>query len=333
MEEYIKNKRVLVTGGAGFIGSNLCEALLVQGNEVVCLDNFLTGHRENISTFFTNKNFTLIEGDIRDYKTCEKACEGVDIVLHQAALGSVPRSINDPHTTNAINVGGFLNMLDAAKTAGIKRFVYASSSSVYGDDNHFPKVEEHIGNPLSPYAVSKQANELYASVYSSLYEMDIVGLRYFNVFGKKQDPNGPYAAAIPRFIIAVLSGKQPVIYGNGEQSRDFTFVENVVSAVQKAAIADVLGVSHKVFNVACGQKISLNKLLQQIKNAAVKYNPEASEVVPVYEPERKGDIRISLASVNKSFEFLKYKPICDVNTGIEKTVEWFFQNSQFGRSK
>jgi UDP-N-acetylglucosamine/UDP-N-acetylgalactosamine 4-epimerase len=333
MEGKIKNKRVLVTGGAGFIGSNLCEELLAQENEVVCLDNFLTGRRENISSFFTNKNFTLIEGDIRDYKVCENACNGIDIILHQAALGSVPRSINDPHTTNDINVGGFLNMLDAAKTAGIKRFVYASSSSVYGDDLHFPKVEEHIGNPLSPYAVSKQTNELYASVYSLLYEMDIVGMRYFNVFGKNQDPNGPYAAAIPRFILAVLSGKQPVIFGNGEQARDFTYIQNVIDAVQKAALADVTNVPQKVFNVACGLSISLNKLLNIIKECACKYSPNAMEIQALYEPERKGDIRKSLASINKSFEILNYKPVCNVNFGIEKTVEWYYQNSGFAKSE
>ncbi len=325
MEKQIQNKKVLITGGAGFIGSNLCEALLEQGNQVTCLDNFLTGKRENISAFLNNDLFSLIEGDIRDLSTCMNATKGIDIILHQAALGSIPRSINDPHTTNNINVGGFLNMLDAAKTNEVKRFVYASSSSVYGTDNHIPKQEEFTGTPLSPYAVSKKTNELYASVYASLHNMEIIGLRYFNVFGKRQDPNGVYAAAIPKFIELLLKGESPVIYGDGEQSRDFTYISNVIQANQLAALCDYSTLQDKIFNVACGQKISVNELIRIIKEIIAPYFPDVVHVFPKHEIPRKGDIPLSIASLKNIQEKLQFVPVCDVHKGLELTVNWFFK--------
>lgn len=326
MEKQIQNKKVLITGGAGFIGSNLCEALLEQGNEITCLDNFLTGKRENISAFLGNSRFELIEGDIRDLETCMDASKGVDIILHQAALGSIPRSINDPHTTNNINVGGFLNMLDAANANGIKRFVYASSSSVYGSDDHIPKQEEFTGTPLSPYAVSKKTNELYASVFASLHNMEIIGLRYFNVFGKRQDPNGVYAAAIPKFIQLLLKGESPVVYGDGEQSRDFTYISNVIQANQLAATCNYYELQGKVFNVACGQKISVNELIRIIKKIVCTYLPEAADVNTKYESARKGDIPLSIASMKNIQEYLHYVPVCDVHKGLEQTIDWFYNN-------
>ena len=249
----INNSSVLVTGGAGFIGSNLIEVLLKQNNEVVCLDNFSTGKRENISPFLDDRNFTLIEGDIRDLEVCKTALKEVDIVLHQAALGSVPRSIEDPINTNSVNIDGFLNMLVASKDSGVRRFVYAASSSTYGDLPDLPKIEEKIGRPLSPYAVTKFVNELYADVFYKTYGLETIGLRYFNVFGKRQDPNGAYAAVIPKFVKALINGEAPIINGDGLTSRDFTYIDNVVQINQLAATTTNKAAINQVFNVAFGE--------------------------------------------------------------------------------
>ncbi len=321
----IKNKKILVTGGAGFIGSNLCETLLERNNEVICLDNFLTGKEKNIKEFLENKNFRLIEGDVRNIDVCEKATNGVDYVFHQAALGSVPRSIEDPAKTNDINISGFLNILLACKKNKVKRLIYASSSSVYGDHPALPKTEENIGKPLSPYAVTKQVNELYADVFSKLYGMEIIGLRYFNVFGKKQDPDGPYAAVIPKFIKLLINGKAPVIYGNGMQSRDFTYVDNVVKANIFAAISGKNALNN-VYNIACGNKITLNELYTILIDLLSKYYKNINLIKPEFAPERKGDIKESHASIKKTKELLGYTPDCDVKKGLERSINWYVHN-------
>jgi UDP-N-acetylglucosamine 4-epimerase len=324
--ESLKGKRILVTGGAGFIGSNLCEALLNKNSVVICLDNFITGKKENISDFLKNKNFKLIVGDIRNIDVCRKATKEIDFVFHQAALGSVPRSIEDPVTTNDININGFLNILQASKENKVKRFVYASSSSVYGDNKSLPKTEENIGKPLSPYAVTKQVNELYARVFSSVYEMEIIGLRYFNVFGKRQDPEGPYAAAIPKFIKLLLKGKSPVIFGNGLQFRDFTFVENVVSANLLAVTTKNKKALNNVFNVACGKKTTLNELYSILTELLSAFKSDIKNISPKYSPERKGDIKESLASIVKAKKILSYKPSQDIKKGLKKSIEWYVNN-------
>ncbi|MBI5218480.1 MAG: SDR family oxidoreductase [Bacteroidia bacterium] len=320
-KEKIYNSRVLVTGGAGFIGSNIVEALLSQNNEVICLDNFITGKRENIEEFLQHKNFRLIEGDIRDMDVCKKAVDGTDYILHQAALGSVPRSINDPKTTNDVNVGGFVNILVAAKDAKVKRFVYASSSSVYGDSPDLPKVEEKIGNPLSPYAISKLANEMYAKNFSEIYGIETIGLRYFNVFGKKQDPNGPYAAVIPKFIKALLNGDSPIIFGDGTQSRDFTYIDNVVQVNQLAAVTDNIKALNTVYNVAYGKSISLNQLFDMLKSTISTHIHDVLTAQPVYSAERKGDIKHSLASIAKAINILGFNPEIQVSKGIELLIK------------
>jgi len=321
----LNNKKVLVTGGAGFIGSNLCEYLL-KNNEVVCLDNFLTGHRSNVEHHLSNPKFTLIEGDIRNMKDCEKACSGVDVVLHQAALGSVPRSIEDPHTTNDINVGGFLNMISAAKEAGVKRFVYATSSSVYGDSKELPKVEENTGNPLSPYAVSKCVNELYARVYSDLHDMNVVGLRYFNVFGRQQDPEGVYAAAIPKFIMMLMKGEAPTIHGDGSQSRDFTYIDNVIHANELAASSDNPGIKGEVFNVAYGGAVTVTDLVVKLRDLLAKFDSKIGNIEPIYIESRKGDVKHSNASIDKARSLLGYDPQYSVNAGLEKAIDWYWEN-------
>jgi len=323
---YIKDRKIVVTGGAGFIGSNLCEALLNIGNEVICFDNFLTGKRENISEFFENKKFKLFEADIRNMEDCKKITKGVDIVFHEAALGSVPRSIENPATTNEININGFLNILIACKENNVKRLIYASSSSVYGDHPVLPKVEENIGKPLSPYAVTKQVNEMYAKVFSDLYGMEIIGLRYFNVFGKKQDPEGQYAAAIPKFIKLLMKGEPPVIYGDGTQSRDFTYVDNVVSANLLAASSSNAMALNNVFNIACGQKTTLNKLCCILVDLLSAHNKEIKNIKLKYSNERKGDIKDSLASIEKAKKILGYTPDCDVEKGLEKSISWYIKN-------
>jgi UDP-N-acetylglucosamine/UDP-N-acetylgalactosamine 4-epimerase len=324
--EQLKNKHILVTGGAGFIGSNLCETLLEMGNRVYCLDNFLTGKRENISPFLKENNFHLIEGDIRDFETCKKAVSGMDYVFHQAALGSVPRSVENPLPTNDININGFLNILSASKEAKVKRFIYASSSSVYGDLPELPKTEEKTGRPLSPYAVTKQVNEMYAGVFADLYQMEIIGLRYFNVFGKKQDPEGAYAAAIPKFIKLLIHGKSPVIFGNGLQTRDFTHVSNVVEANILAASCQNNAALNQVYNVACGSQITLNELYSILIDVLSPFYKNVAEIKPTYTSERKGDIRDSLASVKKAEKLLGYIPKCNVRTGLEDSISWYVNN-------
>lgn len=322
----IANKKVLVTGGAGFIGSNLIDTLLKQNNKVICLDNFSTGKRENIDGYLSNSDFSLIEGDIRDLKTCLKAAEGVDIILHQAALGSVPRSIKDPITTNDVNIGGFLNMLVASRDCGVKRMVYAASSSTYGDSKEMPKVEDRIGKPLSPYAVTKYVNELYASVFAQTYKMELVGLRYFNVFGPRQDPFGAYAAVIPLFIKNLKSGTSPVVNGDGSFSRDFTYVANVVQANQLAATINTPEAVNTVYNVACGARTTLNELVEALKDSLKEYDPSIAKVSINYGPERLGDIPHSLASIEKAQRLLGYKPTHQIKDGLKEAIGWYWEN-------
>ena len=323
-DQPLDNLAFLVTGGAGFIGSNLVEYLLKYGaKEVRVLDNFSNGFRKNVALFESNPALRVIEGDIRDRQTCIDACQGVDVVLHQAALGSVPRSINDPITSNDVNVGGFVNMLVGAKEAGVKRFVYAASSSTYGDHQALPKVEDRIGKPLSPYAVTKYANELYADVFGKTYGMEIIGLRYFNIFGPRQDPNGAYAAVIPLFIDAVLEGRPPRMNGDGGQTRDFTFVENCVQANIKAALVQSPEAVNQVYNVAVADRTSLNDLFNILKAEA------GSDITPEYGPDRAGDIRDSLADISKANNLLGYQPQIRIQEGLQKTLSWFKENQEF----
>lgn len=324
MQKLISSK-VLVTGGAGFIGSNLIETLLKQDNFVVCLDNFSTGKSENIAPFLRESNFSMIEGDIRNLNDCRKAVDGTDFVLHQAALGSVPRSINDPITTNDVNIGGFVNMLVASRDAGVKRFVYAASSSTYGDHPALPKIEETIGRPLSPYAVTKYVNELYAKVFADLYGMQIIGLRYFNVFGKRQDPDGAYAAVIPKFIKSLINGESPVINGDGSHSRDFTYIENVIQANQLAALVQIPEALNTVYNVAFGENSSLNELYNQLTMLLSEFKPAIAGIKPVYGPARKGDVLHSLASIDKARKLLGYEPEYSLQTGLKQAIGWYFE--------
>ncbi len=326
----IEGKKVLVTGGAGFIGSNLCESLLMQGNKVVCFDDFSTGKIENIESLLTHPDFLLVRGSICNFEECKKVVKGMDLILHQAALGSVPRSIHDPLTTNNINIGGFVNMIFAAVEGGVKRFVYAASSSTYGDHPGLTKVENKIGKPLSPYAVSKYANELYSGVFSSLYGIETIGLRYFNVFGKKQDPEGAYAAAIPKFIKSFIEGKSPVIYGDGNQSRDFTYVENVVHANNLAATTQNPKALNNVFNVAYGESTNLNELVILLRDFLLPFDHSISNIKIIYEKERIGDIVHSLASIKKAKRLLRYSPQFDLKKGLEKAIHWYWENLQRG---
>ena len=322
----IKNTRVLVTGGAGFIGSNLCEDLLKFENEVVCFDNFATGRIENLKEFIYHPNFKLIVGDIRNLEDCKKAMEGIDIVLHEAALGSVPRSINDPITTNAVNIGGFLNVLVAARDTKIKRVVYAASSSTYGDSENLPKVEHIIGKPLSPYAVTKYVNELYAHVFGLNYGLDIIGLRYFNVYGRRQDPNGAYAAVIPRFTMQLMAHESPVINGDGTNSRDFTYIDNVIQMNHLAATTENKLAIGEVFNTAVGDRSDLNKLVKNLKEYLSEYDSQIKEIEIEYGPERKGDIPHSLASIDKAKLYINYKPTHNLQRGLEEAVKWYWEN-------
>lgn len=322
----ISNRKILVTGGAGFIGSNLCETLLDLDNSVVCLDNFSTGKKENIEKFLANSNFKLITGDIRNFDDCQKAVAGVDYVLHEAALGSVPRSINDPITTNEVNVGGFLNMLVASKDAKVKRFVYAASSSTYGDSVALPKVENVIGKPLSPYAITKYVNELYADVFAALYEIECIGLRYFNVFGRRQDPNGAYAAVIPLFIKQLMNHSSPVINGDGEYSRDFTYIDNVIQMNLLAITTNNAQAVNSVYNTAYGERTTLNDLINDLREALSVYDPEISKIEIKYGPNRKGDIPHSLASIDKAKEFLGYNPQYSLKDGLKQAISWYWQN-------
>lgn len=322
----LQNKKILVTGGAGFIGSNLSEKLLELGAMLTVLDNFATGHRHNIEAFLSNENFTLIEGDIRDLETCRKACEGQDFVLHQAALGSVPRSINDPITSNDVNVGGFLNMLVAARDAGVKRLVYAASSSTYGDSKSLPKVEDVIGKPLSPYAITKYVNELYADVFKRTYDFDTIGLRYFNVFGRRQDPNGAYAAVIPKFVIQLMNHQSPTINGDGTYSRDFTYIDNVIQMNLLAMISENENAVNQVYNTAVGDRTTIKDMAELLKKYLSEYDPKIAEVEILHGPNRQGDVPHSLASIEKAEKNLGYQPTHKFAEGLKEAVDWYWEH-------
>lgn len=324
----ISNFKILVTGGAGFIGSNLCEYLIRSGNEVVCLDNFSTGKIENIESLLTNPAFKLITGDIRNLTDCKTAVEGVDYILHEAALGSVPRSINDPITTNEVNINGFLNMLIAARDANVKRFIYAASSSTYGDSEFLPKVEEVIGNPLSPYAITKYVNELYAGVFSNIYEIECIGLRYFNVFGRKQDPNGAYAAVIPLFVKQLIEHQSPLINGDGEYSRDFTYIDNVIHMNMIALETNNSAAVNTVYNTAFGDRTTLNQLVGYLKEFLSEFDPEISNIQILHGPNRNGDIPHSLASISKAKRLLGYNPQFNLRDGLKEVVAWYWENKK-----
>ncbi|MFD2907254.1 SDR family oxidoreductase [Flavobacterium ardleyense] len=323
----LEHKNILITGGAGFIGSNLC-AYFLENNKVVCLDNFATGHRHNIERFLSNPNFTLIEGDIRDFETCEKVATGVDYVVHQAALGSVPRSINDPITSNDVNVGGFLNMLTAARNANVKRFIYAASSSTYGDSESLPKVEDIIGKPLSPYAVTKYVNELYADVFSRTYGIETIGLRYFNVFGRNQDPNGAYAAVIPKFVAQFMNHESPVINGDGNFSRDFTYIDNVIQMNELALLTDNPEAVNTVYNTAFGERTTLNELINGLKEYLSEFDAAIANVPIIYGENRIGDIPHSLASIDKAKQLLGYQPEFSMKQGLKEAVKWYWEKKE-----
>ncbi len=327
----------LITGVAGFIGSNLLENLLILKQKVVGLDNFETGYQHNIDQAIQDAtatleteglpsnadNFTLIEGDIKDLETCNKACNGVDFVLHQAALGSVPRSIEDPIRTNSANIDGFLNMLVAARDAKVKRFVYAASSSTYGDHPDLPKVEDKIGNPLSPYAVTKVVNELYASVFASTYGFKTIGLRYFNIFGKRQDPNGAYAAVIPKWVASILKGEEVFINGDGETSRDFCYIANTVQMNLLAALTDNSAATDQVYNVALNDRTSLNQLYEMIEELLIQKVKGLEKKTPTYREFRAGDVRHSLADITKAKELLGYEPSHRIGEGMVEAMDWY----------
>jgi len=325
--EDLNKYNFLVTGGAGFIGSNLVEYLMTFGaKKVRVLDNLSTGFSKNIEEFENNRAFEFIKGDIRDLNTCREAVNGIDIVLHQAALGSVPRSITDPITTNEVNINGSLNMLVAARDANVNRFVYAASSSTYGDSKEMPKVEEKIGKPLSPYAITKYVNELYADVFARTYGMKSIGLRYFNVFGRKQSPEGAYAAVIPKFVIQLMKHDSPVINGDGEYSRDFTYIDNVIQANLLAAFTQNPEAINTVFNVAYGERNTLNQLTMHLKEFLSAYDPLIADVEIKHGPNRVGDIPHSLASVQKSQTLLGYKPQFDLRKGLKEAIDWYWKN-------
>lgn len=317
---------ILITGGAGFIGSNLSEYFLGLGYKVVCLDNFATGHRHNLKDFIDNPNYKLIEGDIRNIADCNLAVDGVDYVLHQAALGSVPRSINDPITTNDVNVSGFLNMLVAARDAKVKRFVYAASSSTYGDSEGLPKVEDVIGKPLSPYAITKYVNELYAEIFSRTYGLETIGLRYFNVFGRKQDPNGAYAAVIPKFVTQLMNHESPVINGDGNYSRDFTYIDNVIQMNELAMMSQNPEAINTVYNTAFGDRNTLNDLVGYLKKYLSEFDAKIADVAIVYGENRAGDIPHSLASIDKAKTILGYDPKYSLQDGLKEAVSWYWNN-------
>ena len=317
---------ILVTGGAGFIGSNLCEYFLNKNCNVICLDNFATGHKHNIAEFLQHTNFQLIEGDIRNFETCQKAVANADYVLHQAALGSVPRSINDPITTNDVNVSGFLNMITASRDAKIKRFIYAASSSTYGDSETLPKIEDVIGKPLSPYAITKYVNELYADIFSKTYGLETIGLRYFNVFGRKQDPNGAYAAVIPKFVMQLIKHKSPVINGDGDFSRDFTYIDNVLEMNELAMFTNNSDAINTVYNTAFGDRNTLNDLVKYLKQYLSEFDSEIANIPIIYGQDRVGDIPHSLASINKAKVLLNYNPKFSMQNGLKEAVNWYWNN-------
>jgi UDP-N-acetylglucosamine/UDP-N-acetylgalactosamine 4-epimerase len=317
---------ILITGGAGFIGTNLCEYFLSKGYYVICLDNFSTGFRHNITDFLNNGNFKLIEGDIRNLEQCRDAVANVDYVLHQAALGSVPRSINDPITSNEVNVSGFLNMLVASKDAGVKRFVYAASSSTYGDSESLPKVEDKIGKPLSPYAITKYVNELYADIFNTAYGLETIGLRYFNVFGRRQDPNGAYAAVIPKFVQQLMKHESPVINGDGNFSRDFTYIDNVVQMNELAMLTQNPEAVNTVYNTAFGDRTTLNEMVACLKEYLSVFDAGILNVKAIHGPNRAGDIPHSLASIDKAKKLLNYTPQYSFQDGLKEAVKWYWDN-------
>lgn len=317
---------ILITGGAGFIGSNLCEYFLNKNFHIRVLDNFSTGHRHNLMPFIQQPKFSLIEGDIRNFADCQKATEGVKYVLHQAALGSVPRSIKDPITSNEVNVSGFLNMLVAARDAGVKRFVYAASSSTYGDSETLPKVEDKIGKPLSPYAITKYVNELYADIFSKTYGLECIGLRYFNVFGRRQDPNGTYAAVIPKFVKQFMNYESPLINGSGDYSRDFTYIDNVIQMNELAIKTANTEALNTVYNTAVGDRTTLNELTGYLKEFLAQYDPKIAHVEIKHGPNRQGDIPHSLASIEKAERLLGYKPSYRIREGLQEAIKWYWEN-------
>ncbi len=317
---------ILITGGAGFIGSNLCDYFIENNCKVTCLDNFSTGIFSNISHLIEDPNFKLIEGDIRNLQTCELAVKNIDYVLHHAALGSVPRSIKDPIATNDVNVSGFLNMLVASRDAQVKRFIYAASSSTYGDSEAFPKVEDVIGKPLSPYAITKYVNELYADIFSKTYGMETIGLRYFNVFGRRQNPDGAYAAVIPKFINALLNHESPIVNGDGNFSRDFTYIDNVLQMNDLAINAVNKNAINTIYNTAFGERTALNDLIKYLKNSLSNLDLLVSDVKVLYQANRAGDIPHSLASIEKAKKLLGYNPKFSLKQGIEESVAWYFQD-------
>ena len=318
--------KILITGGAGFIGSNLCEYFIEKGHQVVCLDNFATGHRHNLSQIMHHPNFKLIEGDIRNLEDCQNAILGCDYVLHQAALGSVPRSINDPITTNEVNISGFLNMLIASRDAKVKRFVFAASSSTYGDSVALPKVEDSIGKPLSPYAITKYVNELYANIFSTTYGLETIGLRYFNVFGRKQDPNGAYAAVIPKFVVQLMNHESPIINGDGNYSRDFTYIDNIIQINELAMFTENQEAVNTVYNAAFGDRTTLNDLVRFLKESLTDLDSSISNIPIIHGPNRIGDIPHSLASISKAQNLLGYSPKFSMQNGLKEAVKWYWDN-------
>lgn len=325
----ITNSKILITGGAGFIGSNLVDLFLAQNNEVVCLDNFATGKKENLNNALKHPNFRLINGDIRNSNDCQNAVKGCSYVLHQAALGSVPRSINDPATTNAVNIDGFLNMLIASRNEGVERFVYASSSSAYGSSKELPKVENNIGTPLSPYAVTKYVNELYADVFAKTYGMTCIGLRYFNVFGRRQDPDGAYAAVIPLWVKQLLKHERPTINGDGSYSRDFTYIDNVLQANENALtskLENTNGYFAEVFNIAYGGNTTLLQLFTALRENLALFDAKIKTIEPLFGDFRKGDIPHSQASIEKAKKYLHYTPHFTAEDGLLQACEWYYNN-------
>jgi len=318
--------KILVTGGAGFIGSNLCDFLVSKNHFVICIDNLSTGNTDNIIHLIENPNFKFINGDICDFELCLKTTQDVDIVLHQAALGSVPRSIKDPINSNLVNVNGFLNIIEASKQNNVRKFIYAASSSTYGDHESLPKKEEIIGKPLSPYAVTKYVNELYAEVYSKIYGIETIGLRYFNVFGKRQDPKSTYAAVIPKFIGQFLKGESPVINGDGSYSRDFTYIENVLQMNYLAITTNNSNAINQVYNTAVGDRTTIIKVAEEIRNGLSIYKKEIRKIPILFGPNRQGDIPHSLASIEKAKKLLGYKPLYSFKEGLEASLEWYYNN-------
>lgn len=318
--------KILITGAAGFIGSNLCEYMLEKGHTVVGFDNFATGHPHNLNAFKAESNFSFIEGDIRDLKTCLKATQNIDYVLHQAALGSVPRSLKDPITSNEVNINGFLNMIEAARQNKVKRFIYAASSSTYGNSKVLPKVEKNIGKPISPYALTKYVNELYAEIYSSIYGLETIGLRYFNVFGRRQDPNGAYAAVIPKFVGQFLKGESPIINGDGTFSRDFTYIDNVIQMNELAMTTSNQEAINQVYNTAVGHRISILEMAELIREGLADFDPSIREIEIIKGPNRAGDVPHSQASIEKAKNLLNYKPTHNFQKGLKESLNWYYNN-------